>query len=183
MPCATTLYFDLETDAAIRRLWQAIEDAGFPSAMLNLEFRPHLTLAVCETMDLDTLRGELPRLVAATHPLAVTFHSLGAFTVKEGVVYLGVTVTRDLLDLHDQLWKLLTANSTGNSSYYLPGIWVPHVTLGYGLPQEQVGSVINLLLKSPLPVIGMVTELVVTDVAGTGFVDLFASRLGSPVDE
>ncbi len=35
MPCAVTLSFDQETDAAIRGIWQAIEDAGLPSTMLN----------------------------------------------------------------------------------------------------------------------------------------------------
>jgi len=183
MPCATTLYFDLETDAAIRRIWQAIEDAGLPSSMLNLGYRPHLTLAVCESMNLEALRGELPRLVSSIRPVPLTFYGLGTFNIKEGVVFLGVTATQTLLDLHEQFWRLSVAHADGNHTYYQPGIWVPHITLGYGLQQDQVGQVITALLKIALPASGIATELVVTDVSPSGYVDLFAARLGSPLSE
>lgn len=172
MPCATTLYFDLETDAAIRRLWQAIEDAGLPSTMLNIGYRPHLTLSVCESLDLDAMRADLSALMAAFRPIPLTFPNLGAFLQAEGVVFLGVTVTPALLDLHAQIWHLSEAHTIGVSGYYAPGVWVPHVTLGYGLVQEQVGSVINTLLKAPLPASGMATELVISDVSPSGYVDL-----------
>jgi 2'-5' RNA ligase len=183
MPCATTLYFDLETDAAVRRLWQAVEDAGLPSTMLNLGFRPHLTLAVCESLDLDAFRLELPAMMAALQPIPLTFSSLGTFIQAEGVVYLGVTVTQALLDLHSQIWHLSQAHMDGISHYYVPGIWVPHITLGYDLLLEQVGQVMNTLLKAPLPVSGMANELVITDDSLNGFVDLYAARLGRPLEE
>ena len=178
MPCATTLYFDLETDAAVRRLWQAIEDAGLPSSLLNLGYRPHLTLAVCETMNLEGLRDELLQLVAATSPIKLNFHGLGTFSTNEGVVYLGVTVNRALLDLHDQIGQLLGPHSNGNLPYYMPGVWVPHVTLGYGLLEEQVVPVLNSLRRSELPASGTVTELVVSDVTASVYTDLFVARFG-----
>lgn len=178
MPCATTLYFDLETDAAVRRLWQAIEDAGLPSSLLNLGYRPHLTLVVCDTMDFDALRAELPPLVASTPPVSFNFHGLGTFNTAEGVVYLAVTVSQELLALHERIWKLAAPHANGKLQYYMPGIWVPHVTLGYGLEQEQVGQVINSLRKIVLPINGTATELVVTDVSPSGYTDLFAARLG-----
>jgi hypothetical protein len=178
VPCATTLYLDLETDAAIRRLWQGIEDAGLPSTMPTLGYRPHLSLAVCESMDMPALRDILPTLLGATPPIPLIFSNLSVFPKADGVVYLGVTASRGLMEFHEKVWQLMAAHTSGHSEYYSPGMWVPHITLDYGLTPEQVGSVITTVLKLPIPLTGIATELVVTDVSNNGYTDLYARKLG-----
>ena len=179
MACAVTIYFDLETDAAICGVWQAIEDAGLPSAMLNMGYRPHITLSVCEQMDLDELKKNLPVLIASTPPIPVTFSQLGIFPGPDGVIFLGVTVNKMLANLHASYWRTADAYMGAASEYYRPDIWVPHVTLAYGLTPELVGQVVTVLLKTPLPAQGLATEFVVTDADEPNKVDLFAARLGS----
>ena len=179
MPCATTLYLDLETDAAIRRLWQGIEDAGLPSIMPNLGYRPHISLAVCETMDVAEMRKILPPLLSVTPAIPLIFSYLGVFSKSDGVVYLGVTASRGLLEFHEKIWQIMAAHTSGHSEYYSPGVWVPHITINYDLTPEQVGRVVTTVLKLPIPLTGVATELVVTDVAPTGYTDLFARKLGA----
>ena len=190
MPCGAILYFDGETDAAIRRLWQIIEDAGLPSSMPSLNYPPHLTLVACEDMDLDRLRAQLPAFVASHPPMLVQFSGLGIFNGRIPVIYLTVTVTQALLDLHARFETLAQVHLQGEGLYYRTGAWIPHVTLDQEFPLELTGAITNALLRHPLPKAGLLRELVLVDFATgqpglmqprpnqPGLIELFKSRLG-----
>jgi len=46
------MYFDDQADAAVRRLWQRLADAGLPSlaTRTHRQHRPHVSLAVAESL-------------------------------------------------------------------------------------------------------------------------------------
>lgn len=179
MLCAVTLHFDLETDAAIRRLWQVIEDAGLPSPMINTGYRPHLSLAVCEQMELGSFKESIAPIMKTTPPIPLKFDHLGVFRGGDGVIFLGVTPNRTLIDFHNTFWEYLSPHMGGGPvSHYSPQNWVPHITLDYDLTPELVGQVTTVLLKTPLPVAGLATELVVTDPDDPSKVELYLARLG-----
>src|SRR5512133_1844925 len=98
MPCGAIIYFDAETDAAIRGQWQIIEDAGLPSILPGLNYPPHLTLVACDDMDMNGLRSRLPAFLAENPPMTVQFSGLGIFNTLEPVVYLAVAPSQALLD-------------------------------------------------------------------------------------
>src|SRR5512142_2937045 len=163
MPCGAIIYFDVETEAAIRGQWQIIEDAGLPSTLPALNYPPHLTLVACEDMDMDGLRARLPAFLAQNPPLPIQFSGLGVFNTIEPVVYLAVAPSRALLDFHASFLEMARPFLLGDSIYYQPGVWVPHITLAQGLPREAVGAVIDVLLRRPLPQRGLLKELVLAD--------------------
>ncbi len=47
---------DAESEAGIRRAWDALAEAGVKSAMLDAGYRPHVSLGVCEELNVDGLR-------------------------------------------------------------------------------------------------------------------------------
>ena len=163
MPCGAILYFDDETDAAIRGLWQAIDDAGLPSTSLGLNYPPHMTLMVCDDLDLDGLRRTLPQFIAVHTPLLVRFAGLGVFPGKEVTIYQSLTWNRELLDLHARFWQVADPYVQQSDEHYRPGAWVPHVTLDYALAPDQVGGVVETLLQNSLPSYGLLRELVLVD--------------------
>ncbi len=180
MTCGAILYFDEETDAAIRGLWQLIEDAGLPSFMPGLNYPPHVTLLVCENIDLQGMREGLARFIAENPPMPVRFSGLGFFGEKERVIYLAATPSRPLLDLHYRFHELTAPFVTGQNAYYQPGTWVPHVTLDQGFPPDLTGALVDALTCCPLPQTGLLRELVLADFdpQRPGLIEMFKSRLG-----
>src|SRR5574338_1259790 len=107
MTCGAAHYFDKETDAAIRRLWQVIEDAGLPSKMLSLSYPPHMTILVCENSDLEGMREALGEFISHQPPIEVNFHSLGVFNTSDGVIYLSPVPDQHLIAFHTALWSIM----------------------------------------------------------------------------
>lgn len=175
------LYFDPQSDAAIRGVWQQVEDAGLPSKMLSLNYPPHLTMMTCEQANLAELRPRLLDFTARLEPIPLRFHSVATFGGPEGVIYLAPVVNRTLLDLHAALWEIVTPFATGHNGLYAPGTWVPHVTMNVEVPPEQIGAVIDAMLRSDLPREGLLTALFIADFqdGAPGFRELFKERLGN----
>lgn len=163
MASGAVLTFDHETEAAIRGLWQTMEDAGLPSKMMHLNYPPHLTVITGEDTDVDGLEHVLREAAAGLAPVEVSFHSLGVFNSADGVIYLAPVVTAPLLELHAALWEVFVPFVREPSGLYSPGSWVPHVTLNVEVPADQVGDVMEVLLRAGLPRSGVLNTLFVAD--------------------
>lgn len=185
MSCGAALFFDAQTDAAVRGLWQIIEDARLPSHMLKMNFPPHLSIMVCEDTNVQGLRAALPEFIRTHPPLTVSFHSLGVFGGGEGVIYLAPTVDSALLDFHAELWRILERYTLSPHDYYRPEAWVPHVTLDINVPAAQVGAIVNVLSGAVWPKKGVLQELLIAGISDgvpekpAHFDELLKLRLGS----
>jgi 2'-5' RNA ligase len=180
MPCGAILYFDDETDAAIRGLWQVIEDAGQMYNMPGLNYPPHMTLVVCDNMHFDQVREQLKRFVAEHPPMPVQFNGLGVFNSQQAIVHLAITADRPLLDVHAAFDELARPHMTGERDFSRPGLWVPHVTLNQGFDRKDTGMVIDALQRATLPQRGLLREIVLVDFAPerSGLTEMFTARLG-----
>lgn len=163
MASGAVLTFDHETDTAVRRLWQTMEDAGLPSKMMHFNYPPHLTVITCEDTDVDALDGPLKDIIASIAPVEVSFHSLGVFNSPDGVIYLAPVVTRPLLDLHAALWNIIIPYVREPNWLYSPGFWVPHVTLNVEVPPHQIGAAMDVLMRVGLPRSGVLDTIFIAD--------------------
>lgn len=181
MTCGAALYFDAQTDAAVRGLWRLIEEAGLPAQMQALKYPPHMTILTCENMRFEALRDQLEEFITHQPPLTVQFHSLGVFKGDEAVIYLAPVTTRPLLDFHARLWEIIAPYSANPNALYQPGSWVPHVTLDLEVPLERAGAVLDLLLRVPRPRAAVLEALFLADYNPDvpAFQELFQARLGS----
>ena len=139
------MYFDDQADAAVRRLWQVLAEAGLPSLATHTHrrHRPHVSLAVAESLaaaDLAALRTVL----TSRRPV-LSLYVLGTFPGSGGALFLGVTVTADLLAFHGGVHAALAGQPAGHWPQYLPGRWVPHCTLAEGLDKAGAAMAFGLL--------------------------------------
>jgi hypothetical protein len=122
--------FDDDTDAAIRREWAALADAGLPSQAHHRSptNRPHVTLAVSRSIgaavdaELATITGDLPLACRLGAPLVF---GAGPVTLARLVV-----PSAALIRLHGRVYEITAPHQpSGPFPHALPGEWTPHVTL------------------------------------------------------
>ena len=134
------LLFDSETEAAVRRIWDDLTNAGVRSqaAQQSPSNRPHVTLAVAEHMDdavNDALRPLLGRLPLACTIGAPMLFGRGPFTLVRLVV-----PSAELLALQAEVHEVcLPHMSPGPLPHADPGHWTPHVTLARRVDRGQAG--------------------------------------------
>src|SRR5437764_81912 len=124
MPFAIELGFDQKMEASVRRLWGQLREAGLMDPNVDAD-RPHITLAVAETMNVQ----ELPNLAEFAHSfstLAVQLYSIGAF--KGGIIFLAPIMTKELIEIHNAFHRRFVLREHAMSKLYAPGAWVPHCT-------------------------------------------------------
>jgi 2'-5' RNA ligase len=130
------LFFDPDTEAAVRRIWADLAGAGIPSQAPAS--RPHVTLAVAERVDPDV--DELLLAVAERLPLRC---SIGAPVLfgRANVVFARLVVpTSELLALHAEVHRVCHPHlEPGPMSNSLPDHWTAHVTMARRVGGHQLG--------------------------------------------
>ena len=162
------LYFDPLTEASIRDVWKAIDDARISDSMPKGGYRPHVSLGVCDYLETNSLAQELTTFAASITPFQLSFPNIGIFSTSEGVVYLGVTVTEQLLNLHTTFHKIFKKYAEEQREYYTVGRWVPHCTLAFGLSEHQIAETVTICRQIDLPVSTEVREIGLVKVSAMG---------------
>ncbi|MGW3435911.1 2'-5' RNA ligase family protein [Streptomyces bacillaris] len=125
---------DAATERAVRRVWQAVADAGLPSLADHGHptNRPHLTLATADTLPAAT-RTVLAQALTAL-PLPLHLGGLLRFSGRFEVLAWAVRPDDALLALHEEVWRIVRETPEAGPPHPLlaPGRWVPHITLGRG---------------------------------------------------
>jgi 2'-5' RNA ligase len=156
MPYAIELALDPSSDAAVRRVWHELDRAGI-TWMARSGARPHVTVGVWETLDIDETTCELTRFADETAPLRLTLASVGMFP---GVaVFLAPVVTAELLDLHARVHRRLAGRGGGAWHHYQRGAWVPHCTVASDLEPDQFQSASAIAARAPLPLESLLVEV------------------------
>lgn len=141
MPYAVTLRLDDASAVGIEAIWDRLAAAGVSDAMKRLAYRPHLTLAIAERIDVAATTGALRRFAAGLAPVPARFAGLGSFTQPACVLWAAPTVDRALLDLHASLHGKLGWPA---HAHYRVGAWVPHCTLAEGLSAAALGRAVEV---------------------------------------
>jgi len=165
MPFAVEMYMDAGSDAAIRRTWSALAEAGIKSAMLDAGYRPHVSLGVCEELEVDGLARELAFFAKWLPPFALTLSSVGIFPGRDHVIFLGVTMTPELLSINDDFHGFFGKYAKAQREHYQIGKWVPHCTLAFDLSDDVIGKATEVCRCMPLPILGRIEEVGVAEVS------------------
>lgn len=162
MAHAIEMFLDSHADAQVQRIWDTLADANLPSlrTRTHQRHRPHVSLTVTESLagaDLTALR----HVLADLHP-ELDLYVLGTFPGNEGVLFLGVVVTAELLTLHQQVHQSLRDQPVQHWRYFLPDRWVPHCTLAQDLDRAGLAIAIDLL-HDYQPIQARVSAVGITD--------------------
>lgn len=128
MVAALELYFDSRAQSRVYTLWDALESVGVPSlrAVTHQRHRPHISLAVADSLDADAVAAALDGLPPAP-PLRLSLSYVGQFA--GGVLFLGPAASAELAAHHAEVIGRLDAAGVAVADMYRPGAWVPHCTL------------------------------------------------------
>jgi 2'-5' RNA ligase len=139
------MLFDADTEAAIRRLWDDLSDAGVRSlaSSTSPSNRPHVTLTVADDMTDavdDALRPLLRSLPFACTIGAPMVFGRGPFTLVRLVI-----PSAELLALQAEAHEAcLPHMSPKPLPHAEPGQWTPHVTLARRVRQERLADALSL---------------------------------------
>jgi 2'-5' RNA ligase len=135
------LFFDRDTEAAIRRIWADLATVDIPSQAPAS--RPHVTLAVAERIAPDV--DALLRPVAQRLPLGCAVGASLLFGRSNAVLARLIVPTAGLLALHAEVHRVcgpyLMPGPMPNS---LPGQWTAHVTLARRVGGAQLGRALRI---------------------------------------
>lgn len=179
MPFVVELYFDPLTEERIRGAWKVINEAGISDSMSRSGQRPHVSLGVCDHLETNSLVQELTIFAASVAPFRLLFPNIGIFSQSERVVYLGVAVTAQLLDVHTAFHKIFKKYTKEQYEYYTVGRWVPHCTLALGLSEHQIAETVTVCRQIDLPASTEVKEIGLVEVFPMGCQTLYSFDLNS----
>ncbi|MEU7904941.1 2'-5' RNA ligase family protein [Actinoplanes sp. NPDC049118] len=161
MVAALELYLDVNATRRLRTLWHALEAEGIPTlaSLLAERHRPHLSLVAAARLEPEPVAAALADLDLGVG-LTLDLDFVGQFVGR--VLWLGVTPTAELLEVHRAVHERLTAAGIDVWDHYRPGRWVPHCTVSLRVPNPLLATALRRCLEI-LPVRATVTAASVTD--------------------
>ena len=155
------LLLDEQADQAVRRLWRQLETDGLPSLAGHTHGRhvPHVTVAFLGEASADVV-GEVVAALPEVRSERVTFAALGSFTRSR--CSLVPAVSADLMCRHERVVSALLAAGIRVHRHYLPGAWLPHLTLATRSQLEAL-PVIARRVYEVLPLTAVLERAVVVD--------------------
>jgi hypothetical protein len=149
MAHSVELLFDADTDAALRREWAALAEAGLPSQAGNRSGtnRPHVTLTVADRIDavaddaLQALAGRLPLPCVIGARLVF---GAGRFTLAR-LIMPSAQLLALQADVHTRCLPHLSPTVLAHAE---PGQWTPHTTLGRRFGADDIGAALAALRHS-----------------------------------
>jgi hypothetical protein len=154
MGYAVQLYFDSRLEASLLEIRSALTQAGVTPTLERLGDRPHVSLAVLETVPVQRCIDMVERFAGTQSAFPASFSAFGTFPTSQGVVYLTPTPSPALLDAHRRMHQRLVEIGAGVHEYYLPDTWMPHSTVGLELPAREVALALSWLDGHFKPVAG-----------------------------
>lgn len=140
------LLFDEATEAAVRRDWTALAQAGLPSQGRHRSptNRPHVTLAVSNHIDpaVDAQLTEPAHLL----PLSCRIGAVMVFGRTTLTLVRLIVPSAALLDLHGRVAAASAPHQTpGPFAHSEPGQWTPHVTLCRRLSARDLPAALEVM--------------------------------------
>jgi len=162
VPFEVRMYLNFAAESAVRQLWDEIGRCGITRRDSESHVRPHLTFAVYEDVSEAVFVQRLQIWAADVSPFVITMSSIGVFCSDTSELFLGITATRELLNLHcgfhttfkDLVWRPW--------AYYLPDCWIPHCTLAGHLSPSQTANALEACLHVVSRITGMVESVELT---------------------
>ncbi len=159
----TVLRFDKASERCIREGCAAI--ARCLGRVPSEDVGPHLSLIPTDAADERALVEQLAAAVSDAPPLRVVLSHLEWF--PGGVLSLGATPTRELLELHRLIHHACAPSPVAQwIELYQPGAWVPHCTLAMNVPatgRDAVQKEAIAAFKLPMVTFPSCVELLLID--------------------
>jgi 2'-5' RNA ligase len=161
MALAVCLLFDDRADATIRKLWERLEHEGVGTLATHTHGHhvPHLTYASLRTYDLAAVREALSEL-PAQEPMTMHLDAFGTF--RRSRCWLAPAVSAELAARQAAVVDAAVATHADLHKHYVPGHWIPHVTLAPRLHLTDLATVASVVYDV-LPITAVTERAVLID--------------------
>ena len=156
---AVQFYFDSDTEKQIFKFRDSIYQQGLTPVLGKMGDRPHVTLAVMPLENLDCIQRIVRDFASTLTSFPFELAAVGTFPSKENVLFLLPIPSIQLIKTHKAFHRILKKESIKPSPYYLPDHWVPHCTLEFELPDDQLDLALHLCKKQFVPMRGRLVKL------------------------
>jgi len=153
MPYAVVLYLDSKKSKPILQVIHELAQENIAPYMQVHHLQPHMTLAIYEDLDCQTCESKISGLAGKIRGFDLNFSFLGIFHSANPVVFIGPTISKELLDIHTQLHWTLKDDAHQSWELYKPGQWVPHCSLAVEFAAIKLQEAVHACLKLPLPLL------------------------------
>jgi 2'-5' RNA ligase len=152
MPYAVVFYLDPQKSAPLERVIHELAQTNVAPYLHNAKIPPHVTLAIYDDLDCQPCEQRIAGLAKETRGFDLNFSYLGLFHSESRVIFLGVTVKRELLSYHERLHALLKRDASHPWELYQPGNWVPHCTLATDFAEDETMHAMQICSSLQLPI-------------------------------
>lgn len=165
MALAVCLVFDRPTERRLRALWEQLEQRGVHTLASHTHGRhqPHLSYAVLREWDLERVRAAVDALPDGG-PVTLSCH--GSLVFPRGRAALAPAVTAEVARRQERVVAATLAAGAELHRNYVPGGWVPHVSIATRAPGALLPAVVDAV-AAVLPMPLVVDRAVLID-SGTG---------------
>ncbi len=153
------LHFDEETENRIRRVWSKLAELGCVCDLVKGGARPHITLAMFDSVDSDALHAALDGVSCVNSPIELEFSGLGVFPPNGRSVFLLPACNGELIAIHHAIHDQLHRINAESYAVYRPRRWIPHCTLSTNLTSVNLSQVLDLCLSENAFQGAMVTDI------------------------
>jgi 2'-5' RNA ligase len=129
----------------VEALWQELETTYH---LHGIQVTPlaHFSWQIAQDYDFDNLEAIIRDIAARTSPFVVRTTGLGLFTGFRPVLFIPVVKDANLVKLHAEIWEQTRSASQGQSLYYDPEHWMPHISLAYeDIDAQNIGPILQAL--------------------------------------
>lgn len=144
MALAVCQLFDARSDRLVRDLWARLEAEGVGTLVSHTHglHHPHLSFAVLRTWQLDDVREALAELPAGD-PFRMLSH--GSLIFPRGRVALAPSIPAEVAARQERVVRALAGAGADLHKHYLPGRWVPHVSVATRASALQLPLVVKAI--------------------------------------
>ncbi len=144
-------YFDQESNRTLDRLIRETANASGNDFMVKNMVPPHLTISFFEARSEDTAKMIFQEIQGKLKPGEIIIPSVGAFFPN--VLYAEAVQNACLFELCSTVSEgLKQYDEVKVNRYYRPFSWIPHITLGKTLEEEQMRKAFSYLQKHFQPI-------------------------------
>lgn len=153
-----SVYFDDKANRILQRYIDQIAERTGNAFMTEKNVPPHMTISSIEARSVDVLIPAFESLHGKLSGGEIQFVSVGQLLPY--VFYTTPVMNAYLLGLSRQVFEAFCdIPETSISRYYQPFSWLPHVTLGKTLTQEQMQTAFSVMQDQFAPFTAQVTEI------------------------
>ena len=136
---------DKEHYQLVEDLWAELE-REFSVHGVYITPYPQFSYHVAQDYNVDELESILERITSNITTFQVRTSGLGIFTGASPVLYIPVVRSRELTELHEELWETISTAGSGIQEYYHPDQWMPHITIGFGdINKDKLSQIMPVL--------------------------------------